>query len=167
MHFNAFCPCSRNSVMQISQRSGVMNAFTTASLRPSSLRPFFTPSSSSRETKVHYIQARPLHNFRLFSNDQTFSFFSGLPSPPSLSTGGHRELKSLRSFTHSATSAIISFKYVNSGGAKAARGIICIFSYFSDSSLSLSLAPHATVNGAKWAWTDGRTAEKMDTNAAS
>ena len=135
MHCYAFCPCPRNSVMQISQRSGVMNAFTTASLRPSSLRPFFTPSSSSRETKVHYIQARPLHNFRLFSNDQTFSFFSGLPSPPSLSTGGHRELKSLRSFTHSATSAIISFKYVNSGGAKAARGIICIFSYFSDSSL--------------------------------
>ena len=139
VHCNAFCPCPRNSVMQISQRSGVMNAFTTASLRPSSLRPFFTPSSSSRETKVHYIQARPLHNFRLFSNDQTFFSFSGLPLPPSLSTGGHRELKSLRSFTHSATtSAIISFKYVNSGGAKAARGIICIFSYFSDSSLSLS-----------------------------
>ena len=88
----------------------------------------------------------------------TFAFLAMTDNFLSISSL-HSLKKSPWSFTHSATSAIISFKYVNGGGGAKARVFklyLHIFVLFWQLSLSPPLAPYVTVNGANRVWTDGR-----------
>ena len=127
---HAVCLSLRNSVMQISQQG---NECTMAS------RPFVhhVYGPFSRHSPLEERQKSIIFKQGLFT---TFAFLAMTDNFLSISSL-HSLKKSPWSFTHSATSAIISFKYVNGGGGAKARVFklyLHIFVLFWQLSLSLT-----------------------------